>query len=242
VESAYSVEQFVRRSREHKNVGERFAIESERMLRIDVDGDVWLRPGAAIAYRGDITFARRPTTEATSLSDAALCELAPVVRATGRGRLYCGHEGTLVRVTRLAGESMLVSWQDLLAFESSLQFEMTRVSHGLTLAAGGLIMMKLSGHGAFAVATHGEPLALEVEAGQPVSTDPHATLAWSGTLTPTLKTDLDWSSLFWHGGQEPFQMLFDGHGFVVVQPFKDRSRIPSSFHLLGAIRKLVAGF
>jgi uncharacterized protein (AIM24 family) len=242
VESTYSVGQFVRTSVENKNVDERFAIESERMLRIDVDGDVWLRPGAAIAYRGDITFTRRPTTEATSFGDAAFRELTPLVRATGRGRLYCGHEGTIVRVTRLAGESLFVSWQDLLAFESSLQFEMTHVSHGLTIAAGGLIVMKLSGHGAFAVATHGEPLALDVEAGQPVSTDPHATVAWSGTLTPTLKTDLDWSSLFWHGGQEPFQMLFDGHGVVVVQPYKDRSRLPSSPHLLRTVRKLFTGF
>jgi uncharacterized protein (AIM24 family) len=54
-----------------------------------------------------------------------------------------------------------------------------------------------------------------------VSTDPHATLAWSGDVTPTLKTDLSWRSAFRHGGQQPLQMLFEGTGFVVVQPYKN---------------------
>jgi uncharacterized protein (AIM24 family) len=219
---------------------EPFANETARTLRIEVDGGVWLKPGAAIAYNGDLTFERRPTLGAASIEDAVLRETAPLVRASGRGRLYCADRGAHVRCIRLSGEQLVVSWQDLLAFEESLEFESSLVGHGVGIAAGGLVAVTLSGHGALAVLTHGRPITLTVEPGSPVYTDPHATLAWSAGLTPTLKTDLSWRSAFAHGGHEPFQMAFAGAGFVVVQAYEDASRI----HLtqpLKKIAKLVTG-
>jgi len=112
-----------------------FERESERMLRIDVDGGVWLKPGAAVAYRGDIEFERLPTLEATSLADAAMRELAPLVRAIGKGRVYCGHRGEHVWPINLNGETMFVASPDLLAFEDSLSFEMMLLADGLSVAA-----------------------------------------------------------------------------------------------------------
>jgi uncharacterized protein (AIM24 family) len=104
-----------------------------------------------------------------------------------------------------------------------------------------LVAVKLSGCGALALAAHGDPLTLEVTPDAPVSTDPHATLAWSGNLEPSLKTDLSWRSVFRHGGQEPVQLLFAGTGFVVVQPFEDPSRFTMNVNPLAGIRSLVAG-
>ena len=241
VESAHSIERFLRHSAEKGLPGERFEAEGERMLRIDVDGGVWLKPGAAIAYRGEISFERLPTVDAGSLKEAALRELTPLVRAVGRGRLYCGHHGYHVRILQLTGDPIVVSWQELLAFEESLNFEMDVLSNGLSLAAGGLVVVRLSGHGTMAIATHGEPLTLPVSADSPVSTDPNSTLAWSAGLSPTLKTDLSWRSVFRHGGQEPFQMFFEGSGFVVVQPHKDASRIKINLDPLERVRSMFVG-
>lgn len=218
-----------------------FEQESERLLRIDVDGGVWLKPGAAIAYRGDIRFERLPTLAAHSIHDAALREMSPLVRAIGRGRLYCGAHGSHVRIIRLSGETIVVAWQELLAFEESLQFETTVVAHGIGIAAGGLTVVKLRGHGALAIAAHGEPLTLPVSPGNPLSTDPHATVAWSGELTPALKTELSWRSVFRHGGHEPVQMFFEGNGFVVVQPYEDPRRITLGLTPLDALKTLIAG-
>jgi uncharacterized protein (AIM24 family) len=201
-----------------------FTQESDRMLRIDVDGGVWLKPGAAIAYRGSIAFDRLPTLGAHSFSEAAFRELTPIVRAAGKGRLYCGHHGEQVRIVRLENETIYVVWEELLGFEESLQFEAGIVAHGVGIASGGLIRMKLSGIGSVALVTHGEPLTLPVAPGDPVSTDPGATIAWSGALTPLLKTDLGWRSILGHGGQEPIQMFFEGSGYVVVQPHKNQPR------------------
>jgi uncharacterized protein (AIM24 family) len=241
VHAAYSIEQFLRDSREKRTPGARFEQESERMLRIDVNGGVWLKPGAAIAYRGDIRFERLPTLTARSLADAAMREVAPLVRAVGQGRLYCGDHGSHVRIIRLTGEALVVVWQELLAFEESLQFATTVVAHGIGLAAGGLITVRLSGCGALAVATHGEPLTLPVTPGDPVTTDPHATLAWSADLTPSLKTDLSWRSVFRHGGHEPVQMFFEGTGYVVVQPYEDPRRLKLDLNPVDRLKPLITG-
>jgi uncharacterized protein (AIM24 family) len=241
LESVQSLDKFLCDTAERDTAGERFENESARTLRIDVDGGVWLKPGAAIAYRGDIGFDRLPTIDARSLKDAALRETAPLVRAVGKGRLYCGHHGLHARVVRLTGETIFVAWPDLLAFEESLAFEMRLVGRGISISAGGLVAVKLSGHGAAAIATHGQPLTLTVAPGRPVSTDPHATLAWSGQLTPALKTDLSWRSVLGHGGHEPIQMFFEGTGFVVVQPYEDPSRFVVRFNPLKRLAALITG-
>lgn len=221
--------------------GERFTQESDRMLRIDVDGGVWLKPGAAIAYRGNIAFERRPTLGAHSVIDAAFREVTPMVRATGTGRMYCGHHGEHVRLVHLKDETIFVVWEELLAFEESLQFEPGMIAHGIGILSGGIIKVKLSGTGSLAIITHGQPLKLKVRPGDPVSTDPHATIAWSGELTPQLKTDLSWRSIFAHGGQEPIQMFFEGRGYVVVQPYEDPRQFTITTSALQKLSALFAG-
>jgi uncharacterized protein (AIM24 family) len=239
-EAGRSLAQFLRDTGE-KAVAARFGNESPRMLRIEVDGGVWLKPGAGIACRGEIAFERLPTIGARSPLEALLREAAPLVRAAGRGRLFCGHHGTHAHVVRLAGETIVVTWPDLLAFEESLAFEPALVRHGVGVAAGGLVAVRLSGHGSLALATHGEPLTLEVAPGRPVHTDPLATLAWSAELTPSLKVDVTWRTAIGHGGHEAVQMRFEGAGFVVVQPYEDARRFGVRVNPLQRLASLVTG-
>jgi uncharacterized protein (AIM24 family) len=239
VVDAPTLEQFVTDTGERQTTADRFAIESSHTLRIPVDGGVWLKPGAAVGYRGQLTFERRPTIESDSFGDAVMREVAPLVRAIGKGQLYCAHESRC-HIIRLEGESIFVSWQNLLAFEESLHFEMAPAGGGVGVAAGGMIVLELSGRGSLALGTHGEPLTLNVEPGQPVSTDPQATVAWSEDLTPTLKTDVSWRSLAGHGGQQPIQLLFEGRGFVVVQPSKNPRRFEMHFDPLKKAASLVS--
>jgi uncharacterized protein (AIM24 family) len=60
-----------------------------------------------------------------------------------------------------------------------------------------------------------------VEPGNPVYTDPNATVAWSGELQPEFVTDVSLKSFFGRGSGESVQMKFEGQGFVVVQPFEE---------------------
>ena len=223
--SIYGLGEYLHENSEKGTPGTGFDKESERILRIDVDGSVWLKPGSAIAYRGDLSFERLPILKGHSLKEMVMRELSPLARAVGKGRVYCAHHGYHIRVLQLEGQEICVNGESILAFENTLQFEMSVIGHAVSAAGGGIFTVRLWGSGKLAFAVHGDPLTMHVTPDNPVITDPHATLAWSGELEPELKTDLDWRSLFRHGGGEPFQMLFRGNGYVVVQPSEETAKL-----------------
>jgi len=72
-----------------------------------------------------------------------------------------------------------------------------------------------------AITSHYDPLTLPVTSQLPVYTDPNATIAWSGNLTPNFKTDVSLKTFLGRGSGESLQMEFRGEGFVVVQPYEE---------------------
>ena len=91
------------------------------------------------------------------------------------------------------------------------------------MLAGGLFNVKLEGSGMVAITTHYDPLTLRVSADRPVTTDPNATVAWSGSLVPEFKKDVSLKTFVGRGSGESIQMSFRGDGFVVVQPYEEGS-------------------
>ena len=89
------------------------------------------------------------------------------------------------------------------------------------MLSGGLFNVRLEGSGMLAITTHYDPLTLRVTPGQPVYTDPNATIAWSGNLQPEFKTDVSLKTFIGRGSGESMQMMFNGDGFVVVQPYEE---------------------
>jgi uncharacterized protein (AIM24 family) len=227
----YSLNDFISHTAERDNPGDVFELESTRMLEIHVNGSVWTKLGAAVAYRGDIKFVREGMLEGgvmKALKRAATGEVSPLSRAEGRGRLYVADSGKHISILRLQGETINVSGNDLLAFENTVTYDITMIRRVAGMMAGGLFSVRLTGHGMVAITTHGEPLTLRVSSSDPVSTDPNATVAWSGNLSPELKTDINLKALIGRGGGETFQMLFRGDGFVVVQPYEEVPVVQSS--------------
>jgi hypothetical protein len=72
-----------------------------------------------------------------------------------------------------------------------------------------------------AITTHHDPLTLVVAPNKPIITDPNATVAWSGSLAPELKTDISFKTFMGRGSGESIQMKFQGQGFVVIQPCEE---------------------
>lgn len=89
------------------------------------------------------------------------------------------------------------------------------------MLAGGLFNIKLEGTGMVAITTHHDPITLTVSPDKPVITDPNATVAWSGTLAPEIKTDISFKTFLGRGSGESIQMKFEGDGFVVIQPYEE---------------------
>ena len=108
----------------------------------------------------------------------------------------------------MAGETLFVNGNDILAFEQAISWDIKMMRKITGMMAGGLFNVKLQGQGLIAISTHYDPLTLDVRPDSPVITDPNATVAWYISL----------KTFFGRGSGESIQMLFAGSGFVVIQP------------------------
>lgn len=209
-----------------------FELERDRLLEVNLGaggGEVWMKAGAMVAYVGEVRFEREGVLEhgfGKFLKKAVSGEGSKLTKATGRGKVYLADQGKKVTVLYLAGESVFVNGNDLLAFEPALTWDIHLMRSLGAIAGGGLFNVELGGRGMLALTTHYDPLTLRVEpGGPPVFTDPQATVAWSGGLTPEFKTDVQFKTLLGRGSGESVQMKFEAAGgrpgFVVVQPFEE---------------------
>ncbi len=222
---SHSLAQFVAETEERDRPGDVFELESAYMLEAHVRGRVWSKLGAMVAYRGNLRFIREGMLEGglgRALTKFVSGEAAPLTKIEGQGICYLADSKKNITILRLApGEAINVNGNDLLAFEDTIQYQITMHRRIAGMLAGGLFSLRLTGHGMAALISHGAPLTLRVRPNDPVITDPNATVAWSGNLQPQIKTDISLRSLIGRGGGEAFQMLFQGDGFVVVQPYEE---------------------
>lgn len=222
--SRYSLNEFIQSTQQQDRGEGLFELESDRMLEVNLTGEIWIKMGAMIAYRGQIKFEREKLLEkglGKLLKRAVTGEGARLSRATGNGTMYLADSGKSIQILNLQGESLFVNGNDLLAFEPQIEWDIKMMKKLTAMVAGGLFNVRLEGSGLVAISTHFEPLTLMVTPGNPIRTDPNATVAWSGNLTPEFKTDVSLKTFLGRGSGESFQMEFNGDGFVVVQPFEE---------------------
>ena len=220
----YSLEEFLTSTRQDESANDYFQLESDRMLEINLNGDVWCKAGSMVAYVGGIKFEREGMLDrglGNLLKKAVSGEGTPLMKASGQGRLYLADSGKTVRILRLENQAVFVNGNDLLAFEPSITWDVRMMRKLAAVASGGLFNILMQGTGLLAVTSHFEPLTLLVKPGQPVRTDPNATILWSGNLQPEFRTDVSLKTFFGRGSGESIQMEFNGEGFVVIQPFEE---------------------
>lgn len=216
-----NVDEFVN-ANEPKEGGESFQLENGKLLDIDLEGSVTTKTGSMVAYSGDISFTGKSSAEGGItgfLKEKATGEGTDVMEATGTGHLYVADQGKEVQIIELdAGEEISVNGNDVLAFESSVNYEVRTMKSIAGFTAGGMTNVFLSGPGTIAITTHGDPLVLQ----PPVRTDPSATVAWSGSLSPGSYADKTLSNMIGSSSDETYQLDFSGsEGFVVVQPYEE---------------------
>jgi len=223
-EARYSLEAFVDQTRDRDLHQGLFELESPRMLDINLNGEVWLKMGAMVAYTGNIRFEREGILEqglGNLLKKAVTGEGARLTKASGSGSVFCADSGKKVTILNLNNEAICVNGNDLLAFEKSLSYDIRMMRRISSMMAGGLFNIRLQGKGMVAITSHYDPLTLPVTPSNPVTTDPNATVMWSANLEPSFKTDIQLKTLLGRGSGESFQMEFRGNGFVVVQPYEE---------------------
>ncbi|MCH7825326.1 MAG: AIM24 family protein, partial [Acidobacteria bacterium] len=182
---------------------------------------VWTKMGAMVAYKGEIKFTREGILEhgvGKFLKRSVSGEGTKLTKAEGHGVLYLADGGKKISILDLSGDTLFVNGNDILAFEDGLDWDIKLMRKVAGMLAGGLFNVKLEGKGLLAITTHYDPVTLMVRPDDPVVTDPNATVAWSGSLSPEFKTDISFKTFLGRGSGESIQMLFRGEGFVVIQP------------------------
>jgi uncharacterized protein (AIM24 family) len=140
------------------------------------------------------------------------------MKVTGSGDVFLADYAAEVHVIYLENDSITLNGDNVLAFESTLEWDIKRNKGIAGMAAQGLTNVVISGTGAVAITTYGTPVILDPSS-QPTFCDPAAAVAWSTSLTTQVKkTDSMMKSMIGRGSGELFSMGFSGQGFVVVQP------------------------
>lgn len=197
-----------------------FSTENPYTLDIAVDGQVLAKAGSMVAYTGDLSFTGRASAEGGLtglLKEAATGEGTPVMKVEGTGHVYLADQEKKVQLLELdADESITVNGEDVLAFDSEIDYEISTIDSLAGSFAGGFTNVYLEGPGNIAITTHSDPIVLT----PPVTTDPSATVAWSGT-TPDVSVNTNLTDMIGQESGERYQMDFTGEGFVIVQPYEE---------------------
>jgi len=223
-DNRYSLQAFLEKTRDKDLNQGLFELESDRMLDINLNGEVWTKLGAMVAYTGNIKFEREGILSrgiGNLLKKAVSGEGSSLTKVSGQGSVFCADSGKKITILQLNNEAICVNGNDLLAFETSLTYNIKMMKRMTAVLAGGLFNVRLEGSGMTAITSHYDPVTLPVTPNEPVITDPNATVLWSGALEPELKTDLQLKTFLGRGSGESVQLLFRGHGFVVVQPYEE---------------------
>jgi uncharacterized protein (AIM24 family) len=202
-----------------KETGEAFTLQGPRLLKVELsEASVMARNGAMVAYQGDVQFEHKGGGLGRLVKKAATGESLRLMQATGSGELFLANQAMLVHILRLDDDSISVNGANILAFETGIDWDLTRVKGGTAgVMAGGLFNIHLQGSGLVALVSDGEPVRLDVSEAATFG-DPQAAIAWSGGVQTTLKTDVQAKSLIGLGSGESLQLGFSGQGWVLIQP------------------------
>lgn len=221
---ALTIEAFLTKTAQRDRGHGVFELESPRMLEVNLNGRMNTKMGSMVAYLGNVKFNREGMLDqgvGSLLKKAVSGEGMRISYAEGQGKVYLADAGKKIILLKLDGDSIVVNGNDVLAFEPTLHHTIRMMRKITGMMAGGLFNVRFDGSGLLAITSHFEPITLRVTPDQPVVTDPNATIAWSGTLDPQLKTDVSFRTFLGRGSGESIQMLFQGEGFIVVQPYEE---------------------
>ncbi len=196
---------------------ESFVLQNPHMLLVNLNGEIYAKQGSMAAYQGNVDFQFHGGGMGRMFKKMISGEDLALMKCVGQGDVFIADNGAEVHIIDMQNDQLTVSSTNLLAFESSLTWDINRIKSGVMgFVAGGLFNATLSGTGKAAITSWGQPVVLQID--QPTAVDVGCIIAWSTSLKVDIKTTFKAGSLIGRGSGEALQMLFSGQGFVVVQP------------------------
>ncbi|WP_068266054.1 AIM24 family protein [Janibacter limosus] len=203
-----------------EQTSDQFSLQNKKLLKVQMGhGPVMARTGSMVAYQGDVRFENQGSGGVGKfLKQAATGEGVKMMTCTGQGELFVANEADDIQVMYLENDMISVNGNNILAFSSSIDWDIHRIQARGAAMTGGLYNVVLKGSGYVAITTKGEPVALDV-ASAPTFGDAQAVVMWTGGVRMDIKVDTGGLKSLVRGGTgETFQMAFGGQGYVLVQP------------------------
>jgi uncharacterized protein (AIM24 family) len=208
--SETNLEQF----REVTPVG-RFTLQNSSLLKVRLQNDaIQAKLGSMVAYQGDVRFEYQSGGMGRFFKKALTGEGVKLMAATGTGDLFLAQDARKIMLIDLQNERMTVNGDNILAFDTGVDWDIRRVE-GAGRLAGGLFNVVLEGTGKVAVTAHGEPVLLDTNT--PTFADPDSAIAWSGNVRTNIRSDISFKTFIGRGSGETFQISFEGPGWVLIQ-------------------------
>ena len=197
-----------------------FSLQNKKLLKIQMRyGPVWARTGSMVAYQGDVHFENKGAGGLNKwMKQAVTGEGVDMMQCTGQGELFVADLASEIQVMYLENDAISVNGNNVLAFSSSIEWDIHRIQARGAAMTGGLYNVSLRGTGYVAITTRGEPVALDV-ATAPTFGDAQAVVMWTAGVTMDIRVDTGGLKSLVRGGTgETFQMAFGGQGYVLIQP------------------------
>jgi len=197
-----------------------FSLQNKKLLKIQMHyGPVWAKSGSMVAYQGDVRFENTGSGGLGKMFKKAMTgEGVDVMQCTGTGELFVADLAAEVQIMYLENDMISVNGSNVLAFSSSIEWDIHRIQARGAAMTGGLYNVSLRGTGYVAITTKGEPVALDV-ASAPTFADAQAVVLWTSGVRMDIRVDTGGLKSLVRGGTgETFQMAFGGQGYVLVQP------------------------
>lgn len=195
-----------------------FVKQNERMLKVDLKGTTgyfYAKQGSMVAYQGDVDFSYEGSGSVGKFFKKALTtEGMKLMKVSGDGEVFLADQADEVFLVTLENESVTIGGGHVLAFESTLAWDIQKVE-GASMLSGGLFNTTFTGTGTLAITVHGTPVLLNVDV--PTFVDMQAAVLWSTTLQSGIRKTAKASAMIGRGSGEAYQLALSGQGFVVVQ-------------------------
>ncbi len=197
-----------------------FVLQNKKLLKISMNyGPVNAKAGSMVAYQGDVKFANKGSGGLNKLIKSKMTgEGVKMMTCTGQGELFVADDAAEIQVIYLENDEISVNGNSILAFSSSIDWDIHRIQARGGMMTGGLYNVSLRGTGYVAITTKGDPVAFDVSL-VPTFGDAQAVVMWTAGVHMDIKVDSGGIGSLVRGGTgELLQMAFSGQGYVVVQP------------------------
>lgn len=193
-------------------------LQHAKCVKYALNGEALAKQGAMVAYRGNLQFEVKSQGVGNLLKRAVTGEGLALMSVRGQGEVWfadLAHNCFLLDLTQ--GDALTINGRNVLCFDPTLRYEIQMVK-GAGMFGGGLFNSVFSGQGRLAVTCDGQPIVIPVTPQMPVYVDSDAIIGWSASLQTSIHKSQSLKSILKGGSGELFQLLFQGQGFVIVQP------------------------